>query len=204
MYEIGSPIQFPNYSLLRSPKGTVYLIVDDNRRGFKSQETFRALGFSSDEITDVTWEDLNVYEEGEPIDTQAVYPKGTLLQNNQTGGVFFVQNGIKHPIMSKEIYLSNFPSSTITPVKPDDLDAYETGDPLLFPDGTLVGVRESPEIFVISDGARHHIQDEATFITFGWKWNQTVWTNERSILLHPLAEPIDTSIETSDVDIASQ
>ena len=204
MYEIGAPIQFPNYSLLRSPRGTVYLIVDDNRRGFKSQEAFRALGFSPDEIIDVTWEDLNAYEEGEPINTQAVYPKGTLLQNNQTGGVFFVQNGIKHPIMSKEILLANFPSSTITQVKPDDLNAYEIGDPLLFPDGTLIAMRESPEIYVISDKTRHYIQDEATFITFGWKWNQIVWTNERSIQLHSLAEPIDTSIETSEVDMASQ
>ncbi len=203
LYEIGTPIQFPNYSLLRSPKGNVYLIVDDNRRGFKSQEAFRALGFSPDEIIDVGWEDLDAYEEGEPIDTQAVYPQGTLLQNNKTGGVFFVENGNKHPIMSKEIYLANFPSSTITPVKPEDLDSYETGDALLFPDGTLVAMRESPEIFVISDGTRHHIQDEATFITFGWNWNQIVWTNERSILLHPLSEPIDTSIETSsEVNIA--
>jgi hypothetical protein len=205
IYEIGAPIQFPNYSLLRSPRGTVYLIVDDFRRGFKSQEAFRALGFSPDEITDVAWEDLDAYEEGEPIDTASVYPKGTLLQNNKTGGVFFVENGNKHPIMSKEILLANFPSSTITQVKPEDLNSYETVDPVLFQDGTLIAMRESPEIYVISNGTRHHIQDEATFKTFGWNWNQIIWTNERSILLHSLAEPIDTSIDTSsDVNIATR
>ncbi|MBI2475125.1 hypothetical protein HYV69_01735 [Candidatus Uhrbacteria bacterium] len=204
LYEIGAPIIFPNYSLLRSPRGTVYLIVDDERRGFKSQEAYRALGFSPDEIVDVTWQDLDSYKEGEPIDTQAVYPQGTLLQNNKTGGVFFIQDGVKHPIMSKEIYLANFPSSKVTPVNPTDLDAYETGDALLFPDGTLVATRESPEIFLISDGARHHIEDEATFITFGWRWNQVVWTNERSILLHPLSNPISTSIVDSDISLATQ
>src|SRR3989338_8961763 len=32
-YDIGLPIKFPNYSLLRSPRGTVFLLVDDKRRG---------------------------------------------------------------------------------------------------------------------------------------------------------------------------
>jgi hypothetical protein len=191
LYEKGTPIQFPNYSLLRSPRGTVYLIVDDKRRGFNSQEAFRAFGYSSDEIIDVTWDDLNVYSEGEPITTKTVYPKGTLLQNNKTGGVFFVQNGIKHPIMSKEILQTNFLTPVITQVLQSDLDEYETGDPLLFPDGTLVAENDSPEIFVITSGERKHITDEATFVSLGWKWNQIILTNERSVLLHPLSESIE-------------
>ncbi|MBI4714069.1 hypothetical protein HY771_02705 [Candidatus Uhrbacteria bacterium] len=197
LYKKGTPIRFPNYSLLRSPRGTVYLIVNDKRRGFTSQEAFRALGFSTDEIIDVTFEDLEAYSEGEPIDTKTIYPKGTLLQNNKTGGVFFVQNGKKRPIFSKEILKTNFLSPSLTLVSETDLDAYETAEPLLFPDGTLVAKKESPEIFVISDGQRKHISDEATFVSMGWKWNQIVWTNERSILLHPLSESVDTTLENN-------
>ena len=39
---------------------------------------------------------------------------------------------------------------------------------------------------------RRHIRDEATFATFGWKWNQIIWTNERAVLLHALGESLET------------
>ena len=84
-YSIGDAISFPNYSLLRSPGGTVYLLVDDTRRGFTSQEAFRSLGFNPDEVVDVSWEDLDVYTETTPISVETVYPQGALLQDNTTG-----------------------------------------------------------------------------------------------------------------------
>lgn len=193
-YEIGSPIVFPNYSLLRSPRGTVYLLVNDERRGFQSQEAFRSLGFSSDEIVDVTWEDLSFYKEGTPIATTSVLPQGALLQDKTTGGVFFIQNGLKQPIMSREILTMNFSSPSIIPTETSELEVFETGAPLPFPDGTLVAVQGSPDIFVITDGLRRHIMDEATFATFGWHWDQIVWTNERSVLIHSLGEELSTTL----------
>lgn len=189
-YPLGSPIRFPNYSLLRSPGGTVYLLVDDERRGFASQEALRALGFSSDEIVDASWDDLNLYQESEPITTETVYPQGALLQDQSSGGVYFVRNGFKQPIMSREILSAHFSTPSIIPMKTEDLQAYETGNPLLFPDGTLIGAQGSPEVFVVTHGQRRPIVDEDTFISFGWQWHQIVWTSERSVLLHPLGSPI--------------
>lgn len=189
-YPMGNPIRFPNYSLLRSPGGTVYLIVDDERRGFTSQEAFRALGFSSDEIVDAGWDDLNLYQESEPITTQTVYPQGALLQDQSSGGVYFVRNGVKQPIMSREILSAHFQKPTIIPMKTDDLHAYETGDPLPFPDGTLIAAQGSPDVFIVTQGKRRPILDEATFLSFGWQWHQIVWTSERSVLLHPLGDPL--------------
>ncbi len=202
-YEIGTPIRFPNYSLLRSPRGTVYLIVDDERRGFKSQEAFRAVGFSTDEIVDVTWDDLALYTEGTPIDTSIVYPQGVLLQDSKTGGVYFVQNGLKHPILSREILSTHFPTPSIRPVSPTDLETYETSEHLLFPDGTLMAVVGSPDVFVVEQGVRRHITNEATFHTYGWRWDQIVWTNERSVLIHPLGDPLNVTFDETDVSLAN-
>lgn len=201
-YEIGSPISFPNYSLLRSPTGTVYLIVDDEKRGFESQEAFRAIGFSPDEVVDVTWEDLDAYSEGLPIDVATVYPKGALLQDAQTGGVYYVQDGNKHPIHSREILMNRFENLSITAVDSEALHEYERSEPVLFSDGTLVAAEGSPDVFVISEGQRHHITDELTFSLFGWSFDQVVWTNERSVLLHPLADPIDAGIKDRTIDVA--
>ena len=203
-YPVGTPIQFPNYSLIRSPRGTVYLVVDEKRRGFTSQEAFRAKGFSPDEITDVSWDDLNAYKEGEPITTETVYPQGTLLQDKQTGGIFFVRNGVKQPLLSREILTVNFPSPTFTKVSTNDLNQYPTGSPLPFPDGTLVAAHGSPDVFVISDGQRRPISNEMTFLTYGWNWNQIVWTNERSVLLHPLGDILNANREETMIQITAQ
>ena len=204
-YPIGSPISFPNYSLLRSPNGTVYLIVDDARRGFTSMEAFRSLGFSTDEIVDVEWEDLNSYIEGEPLTLTSSYAQGALLQDKTTGGVFWVENGEKHSIFSREILANRFSNAPITPASTEDLDTFEQGDAVLFQDGTLTGVPGSPDVFVISEGMRRPIADELTFYSFGWDWSQVVWTSERAVLEHPLGEPLElaTEFEEEEIEIAT-
>ncbi|MBI4257165.1 hypothetical protein HY626_03880 [Candidatus Uhrbacteria bacterium] len=204
-YPIGSPISFPNYSLLRSPGGTVYLIVDDARRGFTSMEAFRSLGFSTDEIVDVEWEDLGSYAEGEPLTLTSSYAQGALLQDTTTGGVFWVEDGEKHPIFSREVLKNRFASTPLTPASTEDLEVFETGESVLFQDGTLTGVPGSPDVFVISEGMRRPIADELTFYSFGWDWSQVVWTSERAVLEHPLGEvlELDTEFEEEDVEIAS-
>ncbi len=203
-YPVGRAITFPNYSLLRSPRGTVYLLVDDTRRGFTSQEAFRASGFVSDEIVDVTFADLAPYAEGTPITTSTVKPQGALLQDKTSGGVFLVQDGAKHPIISREILMSRFANQPIIPVSPEELDVYTREESVTFQDGTLVAVRGSADVFVITEGMRRHIADEATFLTYGWDWGQVIWTDERSVLLQPLADPLTTVLETPEIEIATQ
>jgi len=206
-YDIGSPISYPNYSLLRSPSGTVYLIVDDARRGFASQEAFRQLGFSPEEIIDVSDEDLFAYREGVPITDASPQPQGKLLQDPKTGGVFYVEDAVKHPIMSREILGARFPNLPILPDNGASLAGYQTGDPVGFSDGTLIGVRGSPDVFVVSDGQRRLITDEKAFLGFGWHWGQIVWTNERSVLLHPLGLDVqipDVPSELSTVEAANE
>ncbi|MBI4592347.1 hypothetical protein HY733_02780 [Candidatus Uhrbacteria bacterium] len=203
-YPIGSPISFPNYSLLRSPGGTVYLIVDDARRGFTSMEAFRSLGFSTDEIVDVEWEDLDSYVEGEPLTLTSSYAQGALLQDTTTGGVFWVEDGKKHPIFSREVLENRFTSTPLIPASTEDLEVFETGESVLFQDGTLTGVPGSPDVFVISEGMRRPIVDELTFYSFGWDWSQVVWTSERAVLEHPLGEPLELDTEfEEDVEVAS-
>jgi len=202
-YDQGAPISFPNYSLLRSPTGVVYLIVDDERHGFVSQEAFRAIGFSPDEIIDVTWEDLEPYTEGTPITAESIYPQGALLQDSTTGGIVYVENGVRHAIYSREILQSRFGNLPIVSVSSEDLETYERGVDVTFPDGTLVAVIGSPDVFVVSDGQRLPIMDEAAFLLYGWKWDQIVWTNERSVLLHPLGNAISSDFVDEDIEVAS-
>jgi hypothetical protein len=203
-YPIGASISFPNYSLLRVPTGTVYLIVDDTRRGFSSQEAFRSLGFSTDEIVDVEWADLEAYSEGEPLTISTTYAQGALLQDRSTGGVFYVENSRKHPIFSREVLQARFPNTLLTPVSKEDLDAFERGGAVLFQDGTLVAVPGSPDVFVVSEGQRRPIADELTFYSYGWDWNQIIWTSERAVLEHPIGELVELNTEFEEsIEVAS-
>lgn len=200
VYPIGKAISLPNYSLLRSPRGTVYLLVDETLRGISSQEAFRAIGFNPEEILDVTFEDLDAYGEGEPITVDTVYPQGALLQDTATGGVYHVQNGEKAPIMSREILTARFAGMSIQPAAEGELDLYPTTAPVSFPDGTLIAAAGEPDVFVVSGGYRLPITDETTFLSYGWKWTQVVTTNERSVSIHPLGEAITASDLTEESD----
>ncbi len=189
-YETGTPIKFADYSLLRSPRGTVYLIVGDTRRGFASSEVFRTIGLNPEEIIDVSWEDLNAYIENDPITIQSVYPLGALLQDQTTGGVYFVENGVKKPIWSKQFLTSYFRNKKIIQVSPDELQKYPTGEPIRFKDGELVVGESSPTVYFVSNGERRPIPTEEVFNSLGFKWENIIKTTDKILSLHPLGAPI--------------
>ncbi len=201
-YATGSAIAFPNYALLQSPKGTIYLIVDDQRRGIDSMETFNAIGFNSDEIIPVSAEDLEAYSEGKNITIDSVYPDGHLLQDTSSGGVYFVQDGVKHALISKSLLEVNFAGWRMHPTAPEVLAEYTTGGKVTFPDGTLVKSQDDSAVYVISEGQRRPITSGDVFEAMGWKWEQIVVTDKKVIDLHPLGEAIAPPT-IADTEIAS-
>jgi hypothetical protein len=202
-YEIGAPISYPNYSLLKTPDNTVYLLVDDTKRAIASWEAFRAIGFNADEIMEATEMDLAPYHEGPLITVDSTNPQGVLLKNPENGGIFYVSEGKKSPIMSKQILQSQFPDWPINSATMQVLESYATSEPVKFPDGTLVAAEGSPDIFAIADGQRRHILDENTFLTYGYKWENVVRTNERAVLIHPLGPELNLKVE-EELGLASQ
>lgn len=203
-YEKGSEIKFADYTLLRSPRGTIYLTVGDYRRGIKSMETFRAMRFDMRDVVDVNWDDINLYKEGTPISVSTVYPIGRLIQNNQTGGVYFVENGVKNPIWSREILRRNFSNYKINSASPKELENYQTGNPVKFNDGELIKSFDNPKVYFISNGLKRPIVSEKAFLEMGWKWENIISTSENVVNLHPLGatiEEIDSG--SSGVELAS-
>ncbi|HEX9664518.1 MAG TPA: hypothetical protein VGA49_01710, partial [Patescibacteria group bacterium] len=102
-YDIGLPIKFPEFSLLKSPDNTIYLLVNDQLRPVSSMDVFKTIGFNLDEVTEVELAEIGRYRLGQPITIKSVYPMGALIQNNQTGGIYYVKDGFKFPVWSKEI-----------------------------------------------------------------------------------------------------
>ncbi|MBU1165065.1 hypothetical protein KKA15_05935 [Patescibacteria group bacterium] len=191
IYPKGPDIEFANYSLLRIPTGTVYLLVDDTLRHISSMEVFRTIGYNWDEVENVLESDLKSLEKGDPITMSSVYPTGALLQDNKTGGIFYVADGLKHPIYSKEIWLAKYRNKELTSVSPDELENYLTSSPVKFTDGELIKSMNEPAVYVISEGKRRPIISGDVFESLGYSWRNIIITSPNAVGIHPLGEVIE-------------
>lgn len=190
-YEVGPAIKFTNYSLLKRPDGQVFLLVDDELRHIASEEVFRSIGFNWDEVEDVTDADLAAYQFGSEINLKSAYPVGALLQDKLSGGVYFVENGVKHPIVSRDIMMVNYKNRVLTTVSPQELGQYQTGGPVLFRDGELIQAYGDAKVYVISNGLRRWIKTADSFAKFGYKWDNIIVTSSSTVALHPLGDDIE-------------
>lgn len=190
-YETGAPIKFANYSLLRNPRGTVFLLVDDTIRGITSYEVFRAIGFNPEEVIKASFADLKPYKEGEPITLASAYPAGGLLQNKKTGAVYYVKDGQKQAVVDKTVLSVNFKRQRPTPVAPDELDKYEEIAPLPFSDGTLVKSPPQAAVFVIAGGFRRPVASMEAFDKLGYRRQNIVKVPEKALNIHPLGDMLD-------------
>lgn len=190
-YEVGPSIKFPNYSLLMLPDGKVYLLVNDELRHIASEEVFRTIGFNWEEVEEASEQDVAGYRYGDELTIKSVYPTGALVQDRDTGGVFFVENGIKHPILARELMAANYPGKVLTQASSKELDKYTTGEAVAFRDGELVRARDDNKIYVISNGYRRWITTETAFANLGYQWNNVIMTSQAVLTLHPLGEDIE-------------
>lgn len=181
-YPTGNPIKYAQYSLLRQSNGSIYLLSDDKLRHIVNQEVFRTIGFNLEEVIHIADEEMPLFEKGEDIDLSTTYPAGTLLQDNETGGVFYVQNGIKHPIINRYILDINYPNHFITPVSSDELVKYERGNIVQVRDGVLIKSFDSPQVYVISNGQKLLIPSEKIFNTLGYNWHNILTIDPSTIV----------------------
>ncbi len=189
-YEVGPRIAFANYSLLQTKDGTTYLVLNETYRRIASPKVFRLLGFNPEEVEDIEAADLADMIEGPAITTKNGYPQGALLQNKKTGGIYFVQDEVRHPIWSREILNENFKGRRIIKVAANELGEYELGDPVLFEDGDLIGVRDTNEVYLVSGGRRRPIRRDA-LAGFGWRESSVIWTSRRAVEIHPQGDVIE-------------
>lgn len=198
-FEDGAAIKFSDYALVRIPTGTVYLLVGDRKRPIESMEVFRSIGFNPEEIDEVEAADLDPYAEGDAITLKSAYPTGTLLQDNKTGGVYFVEDGVKRPIIAAEIMKVNWPNKKISAISPSALEKYPTAEPVRFRDGELITSPGSNKaVFVVSNGMRRPIVSGEAFEKLGYSWKRLIFTTDEAVELHPLGEPV-TAVTAAEI-----
>ncbi|MFA6393276.1 MAG: hypothetical protein WCW25_00150 [Patescibacteria group bacterium] len=184
-YPLGDPIKFAQYSFVRSPRGTVYLLADDTKRGFASGEALRKIGINPEEIEDVSFEDLNFFIEGAPITATSTYPSGALLQNKKTGGIYFVMDGVKQALWDKIFLATKFKNKKPIPVAPEELDKYLTGEPVKFGDGELMKSSLAPGVYLLANGAKRAFISGEVFEKMGYRWANVITVPQKVLNLYP-------------------
>lgn len=128
-----------------------------------------------------------------PITTKSVFPLGTLLSDKKTGGVFWVQDGYKHPIWSKEILRSAFPGRRPTKVTAKELEAYTTSGPVSFKDGELVKSTTDSTVYLISNKQRRPFTTMEALEQLGFDPKRILQTTDSALNIHELGQPISES-----------
>ncbi len=190
-YPLGVPIKYPNYSLLVDGQKKVYLLVDDVLRPFESMEVVRTIGYNPEEFEPILDFELSTFTMGKIITLQDSYPMGALLQNNKTGAVFYVESGIKYPIKTRDILKINYPKEKLYSVGEDVLQKLVDGEAVKLKDGNLVKTKNSPTVFVISNGKKQPIQDEKVFNSLGYSWKNILTVSVESLADLALGEVLE-------------
>lgn len=190
-YPQGAPIKFPQYSLVRSPRGTVFLLINDYRRGFASPAVFKNIGINPEEVVDVFWDDINAYQEGAPLTATSTYPTGALLQDKKSGGVFWVMDGKKSPLVDPIFLKTKFKNKKIIKATPEELEKYERISPALFDDGELLKSADAPAVYLISNGKKRPITSGKIFEKLGYKWENIITVPPKILYLYPDGEVLN-------------
>lgn len=188
-YSKGTPIKFPNYSIVRSPAGGLFLLVDDTRRGFNNYEAFRKIGYNPEEVEDASWEDINAYTEGKAITATSTYPTGALLQDKTTGGVYWIMDGEKAPLQDRAL-LAKFKNRKIIPVTTGELAEYKTIAPVAFTDGELITSPTTKAVYLLENGKKRPFLSAEAFENRGYKWGNIISVSPQFLAKYEIGEAI--------------
>ncbi len=181
-YAQGPAISLPNYSLVRVPSGMIYLLIDDTKHPIASTAVFKTIGFNPSEVSDVADADLAAYQSSTFITTASVYPLGTIAQDKKSKALYYIKNGERSIIPSKEILTVNYPKKKIVVLDEKQLSKYPlTSDSITFKDGTLISIKGSPFTYVISNGTRRLIPSASAFHNLGYQEKNIIQISEQSL-----------------------
>jgi len=185
-YTKGEAIKFPNYSIIRTPDKKRYLLVDNSKRLIVDEKAFKNIGFNPDEIIDAPASDLTGYNDGQNLTATSTNITGTLMQSAKNGGVYFVQDGTKAPLVDKIFLSTKFKGKKIIKASETTLAKYTKIAPVLFGGGELLKSPASPAVYLIDNGQKRPFISGEAFETLGYNWNNVITVSPQLLSLYPL------------------
>ena len=117
------------------------------------------------------------------------------MQNKKTGGIYYVSEGTKAPLLDKIFLQTKFKRIKIMPVPGEKLDSFTTIAPYSFGDGEILAAASSPSVYVIEDGKKRPIVSGEVFEGLGYKWTNVIRVSDKIIRMYPDGEPLKAVME---------
>ncbi|MDO9510081.1 MAG: serine hydrolase, partial [Candidatus Magasanikbacteria bacterium] len=190
-YPNGTPISFPNYSILKTQSGH-YLLDYDTIHKFASEEVVKKLGYNPQEILFANDSDFDGYEIGSIITAETTNPQGVIYKiTDAANSYFLLKDNILHPLISAEIAKTNFPGLDIENHTKKDIAKYKFSDALItFADGTLLKMKDSNILYVVEKGKKRKISDSDTFTAMGYNSKNLIMVALSTLLTMPEGDTV--------------
>ena len=186
----GTDVKFPQYSIIKAPDDKIYLLVDDKKRNFADYNAFRRMGYNPEEIINADWADLATYRDGKPITANSVYPQGALLRDQKTGGIYWVEEGTKAPLIDWIFMQTIFKGKKFINTTAEELAKYKTIAPVKFSNGELIKIDKALGVYVVDDEKLRPINSTKIFNDLGYKWDNIISVPVHVFQLYKIGEPI--------------
>ena len=108
------------------------------------------------------------------------YPDGSILQVKGEAGVWLIQNGQKRPFTSYSALVSRFDVKKIITVETSDLAPYSKGDPIKFPNYSLIQI-PSGGIYLLVDNEKRPITSKDIFKKIGFSTEEIIKATDEDL-----------------------
>jgi hypothetical protein len=189
-YATGTPLKYPNYSLIKTPEKKIYLLVDNKKRLIDTEATFKKVGFNKAEIIDGTEADLAIYELGPNLTSTSTYAYGALIQSTKTGGVYYISEDTKAPIIDKILLATKFKNRKIIKKTEAELNKYKKIDPILFDNGELLKSPANPQVYLVNNGVKKWFASGEVFEKLGYRYSNIITVSPQLLALYKNGESI--------------
>ena len=155
-----------------------------------SSAVFKKIGYNPEEVDDASNEDLASYLDSAPLTENDTHPTGALLRDPASGGVYYVINDTKAPLVDPAFLKTKFKGLKVIKPAKGELDKYAKIEPVKFEDGYLLKSTSSLGVYVISNGQKRPIVSSKAFEQLGYKWENILTVKPQTLALYDEGEAI--------------
>lgn len=165
--------------------GTIYLIVNGKKRGFRNPEEYFSHGYKFSQAVAATETDRSLPSDAQPVEKAL---DGTLvLDKTDNRTIYMIAAGKKRGFTSAEVFHSlGYKFEQAVPV---DLSDYPSSDPITtaaaaHPDGALVlDKNDNRTVWWVLGGERKGFQSAEVFFTYGFAFDKIVSATDADMAL---------------------
>ena len=127
-----------------------------------------------------------------PINTLARqvsnFPNGSIIKSISGPKVYYIDGGVKRPIESPNMLVSQFRWQDLIIASPVEVDAVSEGTPMTYAEGSLLS--NEGKLYVISNGKRRAVISPQFLLSKNYKLSNVITVSKSELLIHPEDTPI--------------